>query len=329
MHQSIKSTLLIVAAAFFSSFISAASAATIKVYFIGGQSNGDGRAAISGLPTSPVNLQNPQSDVQYYFHTQGSARPLDSTLTTLRPGTSETAQFGPEIGMGRALADYYAGNPSIKVAILKYANGGTNLFSQWKAGGTGTTTSDGTEYVVFQNTITAGLAALQVANPGDTIQLSGMAWMQGESDTGINATAYQTNLTNFISDIRLTYGSSLPFAIARLSNVQTAVNDLSTIRIAQQNVAALSPYNVLVNTDNFGQNGDNLHFNTAGQLALGQEFASALIAVPEPGTLGLLGCGVMSLIFAAVRRRKTDDSFISSRPPISQITTASCRASDH
>jgi hypothetical protein len=300
MPHTLTRFLGILLAAAFAVLPSAAPAATIKVYFLGGQSNADGRGAVTGLPLA---LQSPQSDVEYFFHTSPVTKALDLTLTTLRPNTTEgTNQFGPEIALGRTLADHYAGDPTTKIAILKFADGGTNLHTQWKAGGNATATGDGPQYVIFQNTITSGLAALSAAHPGDTIQLSGMAWMQGESDTGANATAYQANLTAFISDIRLTYGANLPFAIGRLSDFQTAVADLNTIRTAQQNVDALSPLNLLINTDGFGQNGDNLHFNAAGQLALGQAFATALIAVPEPGTVAAVCCGGVGLLLYGRRR---------------------------
>lgn len=296
--------ILFFAATLFSFPLDATYAATIKVYFIGGQSNGDGRGAVSGLPTSPVNLQQPQNDVLYYFHTEGSGRPFDSTLTTLRPGTAETGQFGPEIGMGRTLADYYSGDPTIKIAILKYANGGTNLHTQWKAGGNATTTNDGVDYRAFQTTINGGLAALQTAYPGDTLQLSGMAWMQGESDTGEpHVSNYAANLTNFISDFRSTYGATIPFAIGRLPDFRTDKVALAKMRAAQESVAAQSYLNPLVSTDGFGQNGDNVHFNAAGQLLLGQDFANAFIAVPEPGTLAAVVCGAGGLLVAVYRRR--------------------------
>jgi hypothetical protein len=52
-------------------------------------------------------------------------------------------------------------------------------------------TSDGVDYVVFQQTVTSGLAALAVAYPNATLDLQGMVWMQGESDatTLANATS--------------------------------------------------------------------------------------------------------------------------------------------
>ena len=264
--------------------------AEILVYLVGGQSNADGRANVAGLSGG---LENPQSDVDFFFHTEGllgapnSNHPLDSVLTTLRPGQSETSGFGPAISFGRSMADFYGGANDPSVAIVKYANGGTNIHTQWAAGGTNGTAGDGSEYVIFQNTINDGIAAIEAANPNETVTLAGMIWVQGESDadTTANANAYEANLANFISDIRLTYGSDLDFAVAQLSTSQTALNSqlLATIRSGQANVAANDPNTLLINSDEFyeGQ-GDGLHYNANGQIALGNALAVAFQAVAEP-----------------------------------------------
>ena len=258
--------------------------AEILVYLVGGQSNADGRANVAGLSGG---LENPQNDVDFFFRTEGAAHSLDSTLTTLRPGLSETNGFGPAISFGRSMADFYSGANDPSVAIVKYANGGTNLHTQWAAGGTNGTAGDGSEYVVFQNTVNDGIAAIQAANPGETVTIAGMIWVQGESDadTFANANAYEANLANFISDIRLTYGSDLDFAVAQLSTSQTGLNSqlLSTIRSGQANVAANDPNTLVIDSDAFyeGQ-GDGLHYNFNGQVALGNALAVAFQAVAEP-----------------------------------------------
>jgi len=264
--------------------------AEILVYLVGGQSNADGRANAAGLSGG---LENPQPDVDFFFHTEGllgapnSNHPLDSVLTTLRPGQSETSGFGPAISFGRSMADFYSGANDPSVAIVKYANGGTNIHTQWAAGGTNGTAGDGSEYVIFQNTVNDGIAAIQAANPGETVTIAGMIWVQGESDadTTANANAYEANLVNFINDIRLTYGADLDFAIAQLSTSQTALNSqlLATIRSGQANVAANDPNTLAIDSDAFyeGQ-GDGLHYNANGQVALGNALAVALQGSAEP-----------------------------------------------
>lgn len=243
----------------------------VRVLLLGGQSNADGRAVVTDLPLA---LQSPQTDVDIYYRTEVTA----GALTTLRPGLSETSQFGPEILVGSRLADIHAHESGTRVAIIKYANGGTNLHTQWKAGGDATTTGDGPEYLTFQQTVTAGRAALAAKYPMATLELDSMVWMQGESDVDAGAAAtgvYQANLTAFIADLRATYDSSLPFIIGRLSSSQTALDatGLATVRAAQDAVAAADPRTGIISTDGLSMKSDNLHFSAAGQQALGSAFA--------------------------------------------------------
>ena len=78
-------------------------------------------------------------------------------MTHKRPAHGTTApvyakEFGSELSFGRAMAD---ANPAAHIAIIKYAHGGTNLYSQWSA--------TGTNYASFIATVQAGLAALTAA----------------------------------------------------------------------------------------------------------------------------------------------------------------------
>ncbi|WP_035602657.1 LamG-like jellyroll fold domain-containing protein [Haloferula sp. BvORR071] len=246
-----------------------AAVSKVRIVLLAGQSNADGRATIADLPAA---FQVPQADVDFYYKVEGGS----GTLTTLRPGLSETSQFGPEIVMGNRLADLYASEAGTRVAIIKYANGGTDLKTQWKAGGNATTTGDGPEYVTFQQTVTAGRAALAAKYPGATLELDSIVWMQGESDAvAASAGSYQTNLITFIADVRATYGSTLPFVIARLGSQQTALDStyLNQVRAAQDAVALADPRTAIFSTDGFGMNGDGLHFNASGQQAMGSAFA--------------------------------------------------------
>ncbi len=231
----------------------------VRVFLLGGQSNMLGRAPSSGLPTSPVNLQLPQSDVLFYY---------GSSLTTLRPGSganiSAVSEFGPEVAFGRAIAD---ASPQYKYALIKYAAGGTALYNDWAPG-------TGPEYAAFRNTVTAGLAALQAA--GHSTEIVGMLWHQGENDAieGQQAT-YQNNLTAFIADVRSHYGANLPFLIGeiRRSNGPAFV----TVADAQLAVAAADPNAAFIPASDLGFL-DTYHFNAPSQVTLGQRLAASYIA---------------------------------------------------
>jgi len=260
-----------------------ASAETIYVFLIGGQSNAEGRAPASDLPPE---LRAPREDIPFFY----------GSLTTLRPASAghfdlgDKQMFGPEVTFGRSMA-VFAARFHTKIAVIKQTTGGTNLYAQWVAGGDATTTGDGPAYVKFQAMVGKGLEALQAANPGAKFVVAGMIWMQGESDVGAHdgdqSGNYQKNLTAFIRDIRLTYGANLPFVIGELSANQTGVGPTEqreTVRTAQKAVAASLPNTALVETDKFELKPDHTHFTAAGQQALGTAFAGkmqSLLSVPH------------------------------------------------
>ncbi|MEM9346888.1 MAG: sialate O-acetylesterase [Planctomycetota bacterium] len=248
-----------------------------KVFLLGGQSNMDGRGATSGLPPA---LQGSQTDVLLYE---------DGSLGSLQPNG---AQFGPEITFGRALAD---ANPSDSFVLIKYAVGGTDLHGDWDPSG-------GLEYNAFASTVTNGLAAL--ADAGHSYEIAGMLWTQGENDARDGeAGAYEANLANFIASIRGSYGADLPFFLSRLSSGQTdlPIDQLALVRTAQDNVAAADASAFLIDTESFSLKNDELHFDSDGQIALGEAFAEAYLnSIPEPSSLALLGIGG---VFLAGRRK--------------------------
>ena len=241
--------------------LSRAQADNLKVFLLGGQSNMVGQAPASGLPTTPVNLQQPQDDVLFYY---GSSILSGYTMTTLRPGSG--SDFGPEITFGRDIAD---ASPSIKYALIKYAANGTALHDDWAPG-------TGPEYIAFRDAVDSGIAALQAA--GHATEIVGMLWHQGESDAiDGQHNNYQTNLTNFIADIRSHYGADLPFLIGetRLDDA-TLASQLIVINNAKIAIAAADPYAVHVPAADLNFQ-DRWHFDSASQMILGERFADAFI----------------------------------------------------
>ncbi len=287
-------------------------AAKINVFLVGGQSNADGRAGSSRLPAE---LQAPQSDVAIYWATarNGSSTLNASGYEPLRPGLSNSSgSFGPEVTFGRAMADFYAARGE-QVALIKHAQGGTGLVTEWQAGGDATTNGDGFVYRLFQDVVNTGLASIEAAHPPGgappmEVSIAGMIWMQGERDSNStrDALAYESNLTQFIGDVRSTYGTDLPFVIGQLSMNQTGTNGTAdareTVRIAQADVAEALANTALVVTNDFGLKTDNLHFDAAGQQDLGYAFANKMqsLIVPEPTSIALIG--IMGLL---VPRRET------------------------
>ncbi|YCM46895.1 sialate O-acetylesterase (plasmid) [Verrucomicrobiaceae bacterium 227] len=244
------------------------------LYLLGGQSNAEGRALNANLPTS---LQGAQADVMFF-------NDVDGSWTSLKPGTGgnsatggNSSQFGPEVTLGRTLADDH---PTRKIAIVKYGAGGTNLHTQWNPDDMGADN----RYDDFVTTVNKAIATLPA---GVSFSIRGMLWMQGENDApatsgnGVspNALAYEANLTNFIASVRDEFAvPDMPFIIGQLGHlkdVPVSNTNWTIVQSAQARVAALDPnVAMVINTDLPLK--DLVHYNAAGQQSLGINFAKAL-----------------------------------------------------
>lgn len=253
------------------------------IYLLGGQSNAEGRALNSLLPSS---LQAAQSDVMLYTSNVTGVGTDNVSISggsweNLAPGTgglygADSSRFGPEITMGRMLAD---ANPTRNIAIVKYGAGGTNLHTQWNPDDTGADN----EYDRFLTTLNNAISAVPA---GDTYSIKGMAWMQGESDAPAvnsvspNALAYEANLINLIATVRAEVGvSDLPFVIGQLGhlrNVPRATNSWTTLQSGQARAAALDDNALMVVNSDLPLR-DAVHYDAAGQQALGENLARAFL----------------------------------------------------
>jgi hypothetical protein len=236
----------------------------LDVYLLGGQSNTDGGGLITGLPPR---LQIAQPDVQLYWSGWTEWRGL-APASYWGP-----AYFGPEVTMGRLLADE---NPAQTVAVIKHAIGGTDLAQCWYPG---VVTDDGAAgpcYAGFKATVDAALAELD--EKGVLWRIAGMGWMQGESDAtyGEWANAYEDNLTAFVARVREDVKTpAMPFAMGRIDcSIHCAHRD--TVRAAQDAVAATVAGVSVVETEDLPQIADSLHFDASGMRTLGERLAGAL-----------------------------------------------------
>jgi hypothetical protein len=269
--------------------------AVIRVLLLGGQSNAIGQASAATL--SPT-LLAPQTDVLLYSYVSGQPANADGTLgglQTLHAGAAAIlGNFGPEVTLGQALSPLLTTEPGTKLAIIKFAKGGTSLNFDWRPDGTGAMTGDGPLYQTFQQVVSAGLAKLAATYPTSRIQLDGMVWVQGEQDTNTeaNAQGYGALLTSFISDVRTTFSPGLPFFLSRLSLQQTYYSStrypaFMAVRQGQQSVAASVAGTYLLDIDApaFSVGSDKVHFDAAGQQALGNAFAARVAGILNPQTL--------------------------------------------
>jgi len=277
----------------------------IYVVLLGGQSNGLGWGYHQYLleSTNPQDfaLSFPQTDVDMFNGFEGYL-PLN-TLLPLQSGAANSrvdpetpskkyqypaltnapvSRFGPELSMGRTVRDLIH-IPNSKVAVIKYAVGGTSLYAGWLPDGTTNSASDGPNYQKFQTTVRAGIAALQTQYPDYEIEIIGMGWVQGEQDAGsTQRTNYFANLTNLVADVRATFGANMVFALAKLSPNQSTNANYDIIREAQTAAAALPK---VVATDTIGTNyltADGfteawIHYLSPSLLQIGRDLGNAIV----------------------------------------------------
>lgn len=110
--------------------------------------------------------------------------------------------FAYEMSLGYSIQYYTKGT----VYVIKYAIGGTAMDNFWKV-------SLGTGYTNLYNTINNGLAALS----GESYEVVGMFWYQGESDcTASFAPLYSASLNTFLAQLRTDLGISLYYYLIRI-----------------------------------------------------------------------------------------------------------------
>jgi len=250
----------------------------VPLYIFAGQSNAVGWKTNTSELTPA--LLAAQGNVLFYGPTSstpspawGAFQPPDET------GIPSGSGFGPEITAGRDLAAAL-GDP--KVAMVKFAAGGTNLHTQWNPN------IGGSLYAQMMTRVNQSVAALP-GQQGATADPAGFFWMQGESDsdTLVHANAYQANLANLIRRVRSDLGRpDLPVVLGQINN---AFNYTWLVRQAQATVAANLPYVRLATTDDLQRApGDPIHFSTQGTVDMGVRFASVFqeaLAEAAPASL--------------------------------------------
>ena len=265
----------------------------IDVFLIGGQSNTTGQGRVSNLPQSFAI----DKEVMLYYskYTNGGENCMQ--WMSLCPASESQDRFGFELSLGGALHRYY---PDRKIAIIKHALSGSNLYAQWNPGNT-PGSGQGLEYKKFIETVYEGLKSLKTQGYQPIIRA--MFWQQGEADArelagDANNKAYGKNLNNFIHQIRkdvdcenmlFVYGTVLPLAAERFPGRELVKN--AQRQVAEAAHSDLSVKNaILVEADDLQMlhsdyltpyTTDDVHLGTFGQLMLGERFAEAVQRVLE------------------------------------------------
>ncbi|HMO86652.1 MAG TPA: sialate O-acetylesterase, partial [Lacipirellulaceae bacterium] len=175
-------------------------AAAVNVLILAGQSNMVGQANVTAtLPgADPVDSQ-----IRFYFDVTNTVAGFQDSsgqmFGPLRPWTfnASTSRFGPEMSLGRELATV----DGLDLAMIKVAIGGSDI-ARWLPGAV--------DYNKLTSAVIDGIGELQTA--GESVNVLGLVWLQGESDviSTARADAYAANLANFIGGFRGAMHSALP-----------------------------------------------------------------------------------------------------------------------
>ena len=274
------------------------------LYYLGGQSNMDGYGTVSELPEGIAEAVN---DVYIFHGNMGEdGKPLagQGKWSVLQPGHGRSFssdgeinrysdRFGLELTFAKRMKELY---PDRRIAIIKYSRGGTSIdpeasaasqFGCWDPEWTG---GEGegkgvNQYDHFQQTLRNAKQDTDIDDDGSEDRLipAGILWMQGESDAMEPHVAedYEENLTELMNRIRADLGDpDLRVAIGRITDWKVWVYHPVVRKAQQEFVEKDSNAALVTSTDKYGKS-DQWHYDTAGYLDLGVQFADTFVKSAE------------------------------------------------
>ncbi|HSP41674.1 MAG TPA: sialate O-acetylesterase, partial [Luteolibacter sp.] len=294
---SILSAALLAAASM--GFAQQAGPSPVKIFILAGQSNMVGLGQVGSETTTPGTVRYLiANEPEYAFLGDGVGgfRVYDDVwirertngggqLTVGYGGGSPGSNIGPEMGFGEVVSGLY----EEQILIIKTAWGNRDLDYDFRPPSSGPFTGQMRandpgfayrEMLDIINDVTANLATYFPDYDDGGYEFAGFAWHQGWNDR-IDATrsaAYETNMANFIRDVRNDLGApGLPFVIATSSmdfNFQYTEVELAQLAMADAakypefdgNVAvvdARQPYKGMEfwQFRNDSPSGDSIHWN--------------------------------------------------------------------
>jgi hypothetical protein len=247
-----------------------ADAGHFRIFILTGQSNALGTTNGAETDVSP-GADAADSRVKFFWHNVADATTSlgDSggAFTTLQaqqgnyyPGS--TTHWGPEIGFARTLVR--AGTENIAIVKASRGGGGNTHWSK---------SANGHMYAHLLSTVQAATSAL-TAN-GDTFDIAGLLYLQGESDTTAEADIAGTRIKELVDNLRadLPNAANLHAVIGGIAAPGTARD---TVRTHHASIAETTSYiDFFPNLDQQAGVTDGLHFNHAAKLRIGSRFARA------------------------------------------------------
>ena len=273
---------------------------SIRVFYLGGQSNMDGY----GYNTELTMSLNKTFENVWIFH----GNPVGDDQATgglgkwdvLKPGhgagfssdgisNNLSDRFGVELSFVKRLQELY---PDEKIAIIKYSRGGSSIdslaagrYGSWEADYIGTTGIN--QYDNFLITINKALSTNDIDGDGkeDRLIPSGIIWMQGESDANNTeeiASRYYSNLKRLMDLIRAGFHTDdLPVVLGKISD---SWNDKDgrvwdfgeLVQYAQEKYAKTDDNAAIIRSTRYYKYSDPWHYDSKGYIDLGEKFADAV-----------------------------------------------------
>ncbi len=270
-----------------------------KLYYLGGQSNMEGFGFSEELPEEAGTVSRDvmifTGQMAFDNETHGGVgiwEPLQPGHGTgfKTDGTRNklSGRFGPELFFGQTMAER---SPDTKIAIIKYALGGSGLAVGVGYGNWHPEFSEGAgnnQYDHFLKTLRNAIGQSDIDGDGIADQLvpSGIVWMQGEADaydSQVAADEYRANIERLMSLIRAALRvDDLPLVIGKItdsgmSDDGSVMDYIETVQSAQLdfvNNDACATYVTV--TEELGYLDDGWHYDTDGFMRLGTAFALAM-----------------------------------------------------
>jgi Carbohydrate esterase, sialic acid-specific acetylesterase len=224
-----------------------------RVFILSGQSNMVGAGRATELPKD---LAGERKNVLVW---------AGGKWTAYKP----SRRMGPEASFTAEMAKAW---PKETIGFIKYAKGGTSV-TQWNPD----LKAKGKRQPLYAK-LMGMVKAAKEKTPGG-IKIVGLLWMQGERDSRSKrlAEAYTKNLKKFIDRVRKDTGvKDLAFVLGRI-RTPDSYKFRDVVRKAQTEVPKNITNSAWVDADGLEMKKDKLHYNTKGQIGLGQRFAAAFL----------------------------------------------------
>ena len=194
-------------------------------------------------------------------------------------------RFGAEVSFAKTLTEMF---PEQKIALIKYAVGGTGLHLSTGYGNWSPDFREGNgqnQYDFALNTINNAFANRDIDGDGEPDRLvpKGIIWMQGEADANASkeaANAYLSNLTRLMGLMRAAFrDDSIPVVIGKITDSQLGDSDLmpyiNRVHMAQQQFVEQDICaNYMTNTERYPYHEkDPWHYLSEGFVQMGRDFA--------------------------------------------------------